>query len=69
MSNVQYNYGDLKIFCNKYNLKPYYGCMWISYNGKYGIGFWQQITKYYTSCERLRTYNQKFKDVFYFEVD
>lgn len=63
MNYAQYNHGDLKIFYNKYNLKPYLGCMWISYNGKYGIGFWQQITNYYTSVKRLKRYNPKFKHI------
>lgn len=65
MSYAQYNYGDLKIFYNKYNPKPYHGCIWVSYNGKYGIGFWQQITNDYTSIKRLKRYNPKFKHIDY----
>lgn len=60
---IEHNYGDLKIFKNEYNLKPFYGSMWISYNGKYGIGFWQQVTNNYTSVNNLKRHNKKFKHI------
>lgn len=60
---IQNNYGDLKIFKNIYNLKPFYGCQWVSYNGKYGIGFWQQVTNNYTTVSNLKRYNKNFKHI------
>ena len=58
---IKHNYGDLKIFKNIYDLKPFYGSMWVSYNKEYGIGFWCQITKNYTSVRRLKRYNKQFE--------
>lgn len=70
MNNIQRQHGTLKIMTNKDNYsKPYAGYVWVSYNQNYGIGFWQQVTKYYTTTERLKKYNPKFKDIIYFEVD
>ena len=59
----EHNHKELRIFRSKYSLKPFFGCMWISYNGKYGIGFWQQITNNYTTVSNLKRYNRKFKHI------
>lgn len=41
--------------------KPhYYGVVWIAYNQRYGVGFWQQVTKYYKSKKNLKRFNPKF---------
>ena len=38
----------------------YYGVVWIAYNQRYGVGFWQQVTKYYKSKKNLKRFNPKF---------
>ncbi len=42
------------------NEPHYYGVVWVAYNQRYGIGFWQQVTKYYKSEKTLKRFNQKF---------
>ena len=38
----------------------YYGVVWVAYNQRYGIGFWQQATKYYKSEKNLKRFNPEF---------
>lgn len=38
----------------------YYGVVWVAYNQRYGIGFWQQATKYYKSEKNLKRFNPNF---------
>ena len=38
----------------------YYGVVWIAYNQRSGVGFWQQVTKYYKSKKNLKRFNPKF---------
>lgn len=45
------------------NENKYFGVVWIpmnSSNEDCSIGFWQQVTKYYSSIKNLKRFNQAF---------
>lgn len=58
---IQHRHLTTNIFKTYDMGKPhYYGVVWVAYNERYGVGFWQQATKYYKSEKNLKRFNPKF---------